>query len=80
MAQRIIYIRNISRVTMDVPILVVAKSRSALNKFEQRSLQTALNLKDFLEQTGEYEQVSIFHRVGSLGPVGEWIELAAVEP
>lgn len=64
---------------MGIPILVVAKNSSVVNKFEQRSLQCALNLKDFLEQTGDYKQVSIFQRVGAFGPMGEWVEIAGVD-
>jgi len=64
---------------MDIPILVVAKSALTVNKFKQQSIQGALNLKDFLEQTGEYEEVSIFQRVGAFGPMGEWVEMEGVE-
>ena len=40
---------------MAQPLLVVARNTSKLNKFSQDSLQGALNLRDFLEQSGEYD-------------------------
>jgi hypothetical protein len=64
---------------MEIPILVVARGGSVVNKFEQHSLQGALNLKDFLEQTGEYKEVLMFQRVGAFGPMGEWVEIEGVE-
>ena len=60
---------------MNPRTLVVARSKSALNKFEQSSLQSAFNTKDFLEETGEYDEVSIFQLCSSQGPVREWVEL-----
>lgn len=50
-----------------------------LNKFEQGSIQGALNLKDFLEQTGDYLEVLLFQRVGSPGPEGEWVQVGQVD-
>lgn len=64
---------------MESQILVVARSSSALNKFKQQSLQDAFNLKDFLEETGDYAEVSIFQRVASVGPIGEWVKLEPIE-
>jgi hypothetical protein len=60
-------------------ILVVARSSSAFNKFDQSSLQRAYNMKDFLEQTGEYEEVSIFQLQSSAGPMKEWVKLGELE-
>lgn len=59
--------------------LVVARSKSALNKFEQPSLQSAYNVRDFLEQTGEYEEVSIFQLCPTEGPTREWVKLTETE-
>jgi hypothetical protein len=64
---------------MKPQILVVARSKSALNKFEQDSLQSAFNTKDFLEETGEYEDVSIFQLRSSAGPMHEWVKLEPLE-
>lgn len=60
---------------MNPRTLVVARSKSALNKFEQSSLQSAFNTKDFLEETGEYDEVSIFQLCSSQGPMREWVKL-----
>lgn len=60
-------------------ILVVGKSGSTLDKFEQTSLQSAFNIKDFLEQTGDYEEVSIFQHSPSDGPLREWVKLGELE-
>jgi hypothetical protein len=47
----------------------------AVNRFAQASLMEARNLKDFLEQTGEYEAVAIFELEKSIGPLRQWAEL-----
>jgi hypothetical protein len=60
-------------------LLVVARGSSALNKFEQRSLQEAMNTRDFLEQTGEFEEVSIFQLLSTQGPMKEWVKLGDLE-
>lgn len=60
---------------MNQALLVVAKSKTSLNKFPQTSLPGALNIKDFLEQTGEYEDVSIFQLHSINGPMKEWVKL-----
>jgi len=64
---------------MTSSIMVVAKSDFFVNKFEQPSLRNALNLKDFLEQTGDYDRVSLFQRADDFRPVGEWVEMAELE-
>ena len=64
---------------MNPRILVVGRSGSTLNKFEQTSLQSAFNIKDFLEQTGDYEEVSIFQHSSGEGPVREWVKLGEIE-
>jgi hypothetical protein len=60
-------------------ILVVARGGSVLNRFEQASLVQALNIKDFLLETGDYEEVSIFQHSPTLGPEKEWVKLQEVE-
>ena len=60
-------------------LLVVAKSRSKINKFEQGSFRGAINLRDFLEQTGEFDEVTIFQLRSNQGPMKEWVALTEVE-
>lgn len=79
MRQRIIYNKNILQKTMNPRILVVAKSATTLSRFEQSSLQSAFNLKDFLEETGEYDDVSIFQLSPTAGAEHEWVKLAELE-
>ncbi len=64
---------------MEHPLLVVARSTSALNKFEQGSLQEAINIRDFLDQTGDYSEVSIFQLISAQGPMKEWVKLDDLE-
>jgi len=64
---------------MTQPLLVVAKSTSKLNKFAQTSLLGALNIRDFLEQTGEYDDVAIFQLRGAEGPLREWVVVSETE-
>jgi hypothetical protein len=57
-------------------LVVVATTRQgALNKFPQASLTEARNLKDFLEQTGEYTAVALYELEKSIGPLTQWAEL-----
>lgn len=60
-------------------IMVIAKSDSVLNKFGQESLREAVNTKDFLEQTGEYTEVSIFQLLSTDGLMTEWVKLKEIE-
>lgn len=64
---------------MSTHLLVVARRASALNKFEQVSLSQARNTKDFLEETGEYDEVSIFQQLAGDGPLKEWVKLNELE-
>jgi hypothetical protein len=56
-------------------VVVATTSGSAVNRFTQGSLIEARNLKDFLEQTGEYRTVAIFELEKSVGPLRQWAEL-----
>jgi hypothetical protein len=56
-------------------VVVATTSDRAVNRFPQASLIEARNLKDFLEQTGEYGSVAIFELEKSLGPLRQWAEL-----
>jgi hypothetical protein len=56
-------------------VVVATASGQAFNRFPKTSLTEALNLKDFLEQTGEYGTVAIYELVRSLGPLQQWVEL-----
>ena len=60
-------------------MLVVARGDSVLNKFEQDSLLRAINLKDFLEQTGQYSDVSIYQLRPTDGGRTEWAKLDELE-
>ena len=64
---------------MAQPLLVVARNTSKLNKFSQDSLQGALNLRDFLEQSGEYDAVTIFQLRAVDGAMKEWVVLSEIE-
>ncbi len=64
---------------MTQPLLVVAKSTSKFNKFAQASLLGALNIRDFLEQTGEYDEVAIFQLKGAEGPLKEWVVVNEID-
>jgi hypothetical protein len=55
--------------------VVATTSERAVNRFPQASLTQARNLKDFLEQTGEYATVAIFELEKSMGPLRQWAEL-----
>ncbi len=56
-------------------IVVATASELAINRFPQASLTEARNLKEFLEQTGEYATVAIFELEKSIGPLRQWAEL-----
>ena len=56
-------------------VVVAITSASAVNRFTQSSLIEARNLKDFLEETGEYRTVAIFELEKSVGPLRQWTEL-----
>ena len=57
-------------------LVVVAWSPDRpVNRFHQASLGEARNLRDFLEQTGDYESVAIYELAKSDGPLTQWAEL-----
>ena len=56
-------------------VVVATTSQHAINRFPQSSLVEARNLKDFLEQTGDYGSVAIYELEKSLGPLRQWAEL-----
>jgi|HubBroStandDraft_1064217.scaffolds.fasta_scaffold306660_2 hypothetical protein len=56
-------------------VVVATTPGRAPNRFPQASLTEARNLKDFLEQTGEYGTVAIFELEKSIGPFRQWAEL-----
>jgi hypothetical protein len=55
--------------------VVATTARGTINKFEQPSLMEARNLKDFLEQTGDYATVGLYELEISYGPFRKWAEL-----
>jgi hypothetical protein len=56
-------------------VVVATTAGGAVNKFAQASLTEARNLKDFLEQTGEYRTVALYELEKSIGPLRQWAEL-----
>jgi hypothetical protein len=56
-------------------VVVATTSGGAVNRFPQASLTEARNLKDFLEQTGEYRSVALYELEKSIGPLRQWAEL-----
>lgn len=56
-------------------IVVGLAPRGGVNRFHQASLGEARNLRDFLEQTGDYESVAIYEMEKSDGPLTQWAEL-----
>jgi hypothetical protein len=56
-------------------VVVAMTSGGSVNRFAQGSLIEARNLKDFLEQTGEYRTVAVFELEKSVGPLKQWAEL-----
>jgi hypothetical protein len=56
-------------------VVVATTSGGAVNRFAQASLAEARNLKDFLEQTGEYRAVALYELEKSMGPLRQWAEL-----
>ena len=56
-------------------VVVATTSSGMVNRFPQASLIEARNLKDFLEQTGQYGSVAIFELEKSIGPLRQWAEL-----
>ncbi len=62
-------------------LMVVATTTEwAVNRFPQSSLGDARNLKDFLDETGEYRSVAIYELQGSMGPLKQWAELEESPP
>ncbi len=64
---------------MKPPFLVVARNGDLVNKFEQDSMLRAVNLKDFLEGLGDYQEVSIFQLSLNSGQSKEWVKLDVFE-
>jgi hypothetical protein len=56
-------------------VVVATAPDRAVNRFHQASLAEARNLRDFLEQTGDYRSVAIFELETSIGPLRQWTEL-----
>jgi hypothetical protein len=56
-------------------VVVATAYTGAINKFPQASLTEARNLKDFLEQTGEFRTVALYELEKSIGPLKQWSEV-----
>ncbi len=61
-------------------MIVATTAERAINRFHQSSMGEARNLKDFLEQTGEYRSVAIYELEGSMGTLKQWTELEESPP
>ena len=59
--------------------LVVARNGELVNRFELDSMLAALNIKDFLEGVGDYQEVSIFQLSLNSGTGKGWVKLDAFE-
>ncbi len=55
--------------------VVATASGGTVNRFPKSSMTEARNLKDFLEQTGEFGPVAIYELEKSEGPLTQWSEL-----
>ncbi len=56
-------------------VVVATAAGAAVNRFRKDSLTGARNLKDFLEQTGDYSAVTIYELEKTVGPLQQWAEL-----
>jgi len=56
-------------------VVATTSSERTVNRFPQASLTEARNLKDFLEQTGDYGAVKIYELEKSIGPLRQWAEI-----
>ena len=59
--------------------MVVARNGELVNRFQQDSLLGAVNIKDFLDGFGVYQDVAIFPHSLNGGPDGEWVRLEALD-
>lgn len=56
-------------------VVVATTSKGAVNRFSQPSLTAAMNIKDFLQQTGDYSTVAIYDLPRSGEPLKQWSAL-----
>lgn len=56
-------------------VVVATTSEGTVNRFQVASLMEAHNLKDFVEQTGEFRAAKIYELEKSIGPLRQWAEL-----
>ena len=64
---------------MKPSFLVVARNGDLIDKFGQDSMLSAVNIKDFLEQLGDYQEVQIFQLSLNSGADKEWVKVDAFE-
>ena len=53
--------------------LIVAKNGDLVNRFEMDSMLRALNIRDYLEDLGDYQQVSIYQLALSYDSDKRWV-------
>jgi len=60
------------------PLLIIGVTEQTMNRFMLGSLREAQNLKDFLEETGEYKRVGVYQVRKGEGTLSELRELEQV--
>jgi len=60
---------------MKPSFLVVARNGELVNKFEQDTMPRALNIKDYLEGLGDYQDVMIFQLSLNSRADKEWVKV-----
>lgn len=63
-----------------VSLLVLGVTEFVINKFSAGSMTEAWNLKEFLEQAGDYDWVEIYMVPSSEGPVTRLNRIELVAP
>ena len=61
-------------------LLVLGVTETLVNRFTVRSMMEARNLKDFLEDTGDYRWVEIYRVREAEGPFSEFSKVALAAP
>lgn len=64
---------------MKPSFLVVTRNGDLVNKFEQESMLMAINMMDFLEALGDYQDVSLYQLSLNSGATKDWVKLDAFE-
>ncbi|MGH9917526.1 MAG: hypothetical protein ACRD6W_01435 [Nitrososphaerales archaeon] len=57
----------------------MARNAELVNKFEEDWMPSAVNIKDYLEGLGDYQDVSIFQLSFNGGLSKDWVKLATFD-